>query len=231
MAGMIKGFMNVVNCEICEEEMKKSDKMLYMCDCEHKFSFCESCLHHYVIYKVKNFEEVTCPRDECDKLLDTSTDFFKQLLADIQKNYRKVHQFFTVANDPNSKLCPREHCEGIIRTIPNEEDAMRCDSCSQEFCSKCLLARHAGLCDNKELEFFKDNLHYRQCKRCKFVIEKNQGCNHMTCRCGYQFCYVCGADWKPVHYGDHDENGELIPYRPEPRRNRPAPAPVRRHHE
>ena len=32
----------------------------------------------------------------------------------------------------------------------------------------------------------------------------------MTCICGYQFCYVCGKDWTPPHYGDHDENGELI---------------------
>lgn len=32
----------------------------------------------------------------------------------------------------------------------------------------------------------------------------------MTCRCGYQFCYVCSAVWDPAHYGNHDENGNLI---------------------
>ncbi len=32
----------------------------------------------------------------------------------------------------------------------------------------------------------------------------------MTCRCGNQFCYVCGADWAPAHYGNHDENGNLV---------------------
>lgn len=58
--------------------------------------------------------------------------------------------------------------------------------------------------------FFENNLHYRQCKKCKFVIQKNQGCNHMTCRCGFQFCYVCGANWQQAHYGNHDENGNLI---------------------
>merc|ERR1712154_518295 len=31
-------------------------------------------------------------------------------------------------------------------------------------------------------------------------IEKNQGCNHMTCRkhaggCGHEFCWLCKGDW------------------------------------
>ena len=45
--------------------MKKNDKQLFMANCEHKFDFCESCLHSYAIYKIRNFEEVRCPNDEC----------------------------------------------------------------------------------------------------------------------------------------------------------------------
>jgi hypothetical protein len=43
----------------------------------------------------------------------------------------------------------------------------------------------------------------RQCSQCKNVIEKNLGCNHITCRCGHQFCYVCGGDWAtdPCRFG------------------------------
>ena len=78
-----------------------------MCDCEHKFNFCESCLHHYVIYKVKNFEEVNCPRDGCPKTLDMNTQFFKNLPADIQRNYKKINQFQMITKDPEAKLCPR----------------------------------------------------------------------------------------------------------------------------
>jgi len=34
---------------------------------------------------------------------------------------------------------------------------------------------------------------------CNNVIEKDGGCIHMTCRCGYQFCWVCGEQWSPQH--------------------------------
>lgn len=37
--------------------------------------------------------------------------------------------------------------------------------------------------------------HTQRCRKCKAYVEKNGGCNHMTCRCGHEFCWRCGGDW------------------------------------
>ena len=47
----------------------------------------------------------------------------------------------------------------------------------------------------------------KQCPSCHKFIEKNQGCNHMTCRknaggCGYEFCWICLGEWK-THGGSY----------------------------
>ena len=31
------------------------------------------------------------------------------------------------------------------------------------------------------------------------MVEKTQGCDHMTCKCGYQFFYKCGNKWSTKH--------------------------------
>jgi hypothetical protein len=48
--------------------------------------------------------------------------------------------------------------------------------------------------------------HTKHCPNCDRRIEKNDGCNHMTCPakpigCGYQFCWICG--WKWPHDSEH----------------------------
>ena len=47
----------------------------------------------------------------------------------------------------------------------------------------------------------------KRCPRCKTPIEKNGGCNHMTCRCGCHFCWLCNADItknRRLHYCGRD---------------------------
>ena len=33
---------------------------------------------------------------------------------------------------------------------------------------------------------------WKTCPGCKNMVERNRGCNHMTCRCRTEFCYKCG---------------------------------------
>ncbi|CAL5029472.1 unnamed protein product [Urochloa decumbens] len=42
----------------------------------------------------------------------------------------------------------------------------------------------------------------KHCPMCRRPIEKNQGCNHMTCSapCSHQFCWLCLDPWKSGHY-------------------------------
>jgi hypothetical protein len=34
---------------------------------------------------------------------------------------------------------------------------------------------------------------YKQCPLCEFWVEKQDGCDHILCRCGFGFCYRCGG--------------------------------------
>ncbi|CAF2130412.1 unnamed protein product [Brassica napus] len=37
---------------------------------------------------------------------------------------------------------------------------------------------------------------WRRCQQCRVMVELAQGCNHMTCRCGHEFCYCCGGEYR-----------------------------------
>lgn len=66
--------------------------------------------------------------------------------------------------------------------------------------------------DKQFLKYVK-GAQYKQCPSCKFWVSKNQGCDHMTCRCGYEFCYQCGAKYGTCecqsNYDDDDDDDFL----------------------
>lgn len=40
-----------------------------------------------------------------------------------------------------------------------------------------------------------EELGIKICAKCKQGVEKSEGCHHMKCTCGHEFCYKCGADY------------------------------------
>ncbi len=72
---------------------------------------------------------------------------------------------------------------------------MDCPHCSEEICLKCKESSHSGKpCEYDEFCALAKDLAYRACVSCNYWIEKSEGCNHMTCICGAEFCYVCARD-------------------------------------
>jgi hypothetical protein len=37
---------------------------------------------------------------------------------------------------------------------------------------------------------------WQRCFNCHAMVERKEGCNHMTCRCQAEFCIVCAKEWK-----------------------------------
>ncbi|CEO95478.1 RING-type domain-containing protein [Plasmodiophora brassicae] len=111
--------------------------------------------------------------------------------------------------------CPAASCEyqGELEAPPaeNRPAMISCPQCEKVSCMACHELWKAG-----DLEHFgytcdefarakQDGTQAmirqstRPCPQCGTRIEKDDGCEHMQCRCGHHFCWTCRQPWV-----DHD---------------------------
>ncbi len=38
-------------------------------------------------------------------------------------------------------------------------------------------------------------LRYQRCPGCRMWVEKTEGCQNASCKCGIYFCYKCGVEF------------------------------------
>lgn len=83
--------------------------------------------------------------------------------------------------------------------------------------------RNVSELDKEFYKFVKGKL-FKQCPFCKMWVEKTMGCNHMSCRCGKDFCYLCGKpmDMRKGHQCQ-GKQPRIIPRPINRRRLRPVP--------
>ncbi|KAJ2518865.1 hypothetical protein H4217_003043 [Coemansia sp. RSA 1939] len=199
-------------CTICF--CSGADESYLEMTCGHRF--CSDCYRTYVTGKVLEGESwrIHCPAPGCKYLL--GIEALRLLLSSDAAALERYEENLTrsFVNDLETfTWCPAPNCEYAVEchvprtawetTIP----AVQC-KCGNPFCFGCKLENHLPApcamvvrwlqkCkdDSETSKWIKVNT--KECVKCKSTIEKNGGCNHMTCReCHYEFCWICMGPWK-----------------------------------
>ena len=141
-----------------------------------------------------------CPATDCDFVGFVSNQdsprppsFWKQIFwSAIKPQPQQGH-------DPRRIRCPLcqiascQFCHTVWSKGVVSHDGLTCPTYAER------LARTDD--DQKLLQQWKHTAQTQVCPspNCQFTIEKNDGCNHVTCRCGHHFCWVCGEEWSRQH--------------------------------
>ncbi|TFB01885.1 ATP-dependent RNA helicase [Trichoderma ghanense] len=97
--------------------------------------------------------------------------------------------------------CATPDCDQVYRITPPDSDhagIFTCNKCLRSVCTICQDSHPEGPCTglgrdaNSVLsKKTKEQLGIKDCPRCSRMMEKSDGCDHMTCSCGAHVCWVC----------------------------------------
>ena len=175
---------------------------------EHIFH--PACMKMHIQAKVeqKTFP-LACPDPEWGiELLDGELQLFcgEDLYEKLQKFQLEL---FLEQNNKIFNHCPTPDWKFVFEWNGNKENQkFKCSICDKTYCIMCRIEWHEGLSckeyrelngypveDRLFMKFIKGTS-FKQCPNWKFWVEKSRGCDHMTCRCKYEFCYVCGGKYR-----------------------------------
>ncbi|CAD0037545.1 unnamed protein product, partial [Aureobasidium pullulans] len=133
---------------------------------------------------------------------EISFESVQGLLNDrLQIRYREKKMEYDT--EPNNRTyCHNTTCGSFIYAALIEDEAGLCLDCGRTTCTICKRATHYGDCPSDEgtrrLLELAENRGWQRCynAKCHRVVELSSGCNHITCVCGAQFCYICGSRWR-----------------------------------
>jgi hypothetical protein len=190
-------------CEICYD-IRVDKWTLPTCGVHY---FCLDCIKQYLETKISDsqVQSIACPGENCISKF-SEADLFSHLSNESFAKYKKFLERDNHLRDPSVKFCIKPDCQGFIRGCHINPLSL-CNKCKFEMCFKCGKAWHKDkTCDEvQDLEYnsWALNKDVKECPRCKFKIEKNQGCDHMTCIvCHYEFCWLCMGPWSLGHLED-----------------------------
>jgi len=199
-------------CEMCYDDLDEESDGI---KCKHNFhSYCWSGYLKTLIEKGIGCVESNCPKMGCNMTIPYSM-FKKYLDPKDFTTYKKYHCRSFTDDNKSIRWCPDPGCDFVTEKFGGGNKQIYC-KCGNVFCFGCNKESHRPIeCDTCDKWLHKNTTesenvtwilaNTKQCPKCHKPIEKNQGCNHMTCSasagCKYEFCWLCLGDWKEHNSG------------------------------
>ncbi|MFS8005255.1 putative transcription factor C2H2 family [Helianthus anomalus] len=209
-------FTIIEQCTICFEYIH-NDQIYTVPKCLHRYCF--SCMRQHVEAKLLQGKLPECPHEKCESKIriEGCKKFLNPELYDIMR--LRVKEASILPKD--RVYCPFSKCSAFMSkteviahtpssssTAAGDTGMRRCVECNRLFCINCKVPWHDGMTcsgymksyvfqssNEAKLKSLATKERWRECINCKNLVELTSGCYHIDCRCGYQFCYTCGAEW------------------------------------
>jgi len=195
-------------CQICIDDVDESE--MFAMPCGHEF--CRYCWGQNIDFM---FEEgpscvrATCPESNCREAV--TEDEVAAVRPNLLAKFEAYQLRSFVEINGMTRWCPSPGCTRVaMEIVVSGEDFSRvaeCDKCDTRFCLRCGVEPHSPVscgelatwnekCRNESETANWILANTKPCPKCSSRIEKNQGCNHMSCpQCKFEFCWICLVDW------------------------------------
>ncbi|KAI3427690.1 uncharacterized protein J3R85_009261 [Psidium guajava] len=203
-------------CVICFEDSSVTE-MFSVEECLHRYCF--SCMKRHVEAKLLDGVMIKCPHDGCNSevKIESCGGFLDPKTISIMSQRMKEASVGVTER----VYCPYPRCSTLMSKHEvleysknafvgaEHSGARKCMKCQFFFCVDCKVPWHYNMSCNEyqrsipiaaagdaQLKSLASKRLWRECAKCKNLVELAEGCYHITCRCGHEFCYTCGAEWK-----------------------------------
>lgn len=180
-------------CIICGDTIDASTA--FRAPCSH--DFCHECVIKMV--ELASRDEKLLPLRCCTRLLPI--DPVLEIVPCRQRAVFQEKLREASVPPPRRVYCPKASCSTYLGEAPkwaNSQARITCPTCLTGVCIKCKNATHPGSnCQQNiltlQVKKLAEEKGWQTCPGCKMIVERIEGCNNMSCRCGAEFCYRCGT--------------------------------------
>ncbi|KAK6521727.1 hypothetical protein TWF506_001931 [Arthrobotrys conoides] len=188
-------------CNICNETYQ--NYAVFTLKCNHRY--CVECLREHILHAFSQ-PGSELPRC-CGQALPLT--FAGEVLMENELNQLMDRRDAQESSKQISCVgCKKDLLQGSIK-----DNSAYCIDCAKFTCIHCGKDLHDGICpEDKDMAMLLEtakNEGWSKCGKCNHLVELTIGCFHMTCRCGHQFCYLCGVEWKTCGCPSSSEHSVL----------------------
>ncbi|KAF8345642.1 hypothetical protein F5887DRAFT_1282564 [Amanita rubescens] len=184
-------------CPVCFDE--PSSPVLLCC----KHVYCTECIRHFLFSasERKQFPLVCAGNDDKCKV-PIAIPVIQRFLSQQQLDelFEAAATSYIEKHPGRFQYCKTADCKQVYQ---RGKTARPCPSCLISICTMCYKEEHDDMtCAERELldnraeqerrtEQWASTSGAKHCPRCRVFVQKTEGCNHMECRCGVHFCWIC----------------------------------------